>query len=62
MSRNIQHTELFTAMVQSGNYDSVRDVIDAIQEMRIRVSNGENPEEVLHEEGFEPDYFYDIIE
>ena len=25
------------------------------------VVSGENPEEVLYEEGFEPDYFFDIL-
>lgn len=57
----IQQTELFRAMRQSGNYGSPSDIIEAIAEMRERVAKGENPEEVLREEGFEPDYIYDIL-
>ena len=29
--------------------------------MRKRVSEGEDPEEVLYDSGLEPDYIYDII-
>ena len=32
-----------------------------VSEMSVRVHNGENPEEVLHEHGLEPDYFLDLI-
>jgi hypothetical protein len=32
-----------------------------IQEMVERVLDGENPEEILYEEGLEPDYVFDII-
>lgn len=32
-----------------------------IDDMILRVENGENPEEVLYEEGFEPDYIFDIL-
>ena len=31
------------------------------KEMRQRVQDGEDPEEVLYEEGLEPDYFYDLL-
>ena len=31
------------------------------KEMRQRVKDGEDPEEVLYEEGLEPDYFYDLL-
>jgi hypothetical protein len=30
--------------------------------MKQRVSEGEDPEEVLLDEGFEPDYIFDIID
>lgn len=32
-----------------------------IREMRKRVNDGEDPEEVLFEEGLEPDYLFDLI-
>ena len=31
------------------------------EEMMQRVWDGEDPEEVLYEEGLEPDYFFDIL-
>jgi len=35
---------------------------DLIREMKERVKEGEDPEEVLFDEGFEPDYIFDILE
>ena len=32
-----------------------------LKEMRRRVKEGEDPEEVLYEEGLELDYFYDLL-
>jgi hypothetical protein len=32
-----------------------------LKEMRQRVKDGEDPEEVLYEEGLELDYFYDLL-
>ena len=34
---------------------------EIIEEMRERTFNGENPEELLYEQGLEPDYIFDII-
>jgi len=34
---------------------------DLIKEMRERAEDGEDPEELLHEIGLEPDYVWDII-
>ena len=34
---------------------------ELVQEMRDRVHNGENPEDILYEEGLELDYFNDIV-
>ena len=34
---------------------------EAINEMRQRVMDGEDPEELLHEIGLEPDYIWDIL-
>lgn len=32
-----------------------------IEEMRQRVIEGADPEDVLNDEGLEPDYFFDIV-
>jgi hypothetical protein len=33
-----------------------------VRDARVRVFNGENPEEILHEEfGLEPDYIFELI-
>jgi hypothetical protein len=34
---------------------------ELVSEMRERVLGGEDPEEVLHEEGLEPDYVFDLL-
>jgi len=34
---------------------------DRIEEMNQRFLDGEDPEEILHEEGLEPDYVMEII-
>lgn len=57
----IRETELFKAMSASGDYDRDVDIIQAISEMREEVAEGRDPEEVLHEEGYEPDYVFDLI-
>lgn len=40
---------------------SEQEAEDLISEMKERVLEGENPEEVLREEGLEPDYFFELI-
>ena len=34
---------------------------DYVKELRERVADGENPEEVLYDEGLEPDYIFDLM-
>lgn len=34
---------------------------ELVEEMRERVLDGENPEEVLYDEGLEPDYIFELI-
>ncbi len=34
---------------------------DIIREMRERVLGGEDPEEILYENGLEPDYVFELI-
>lgn len=52
---------LAVEMLASGYYESAQEVHEVIAEMKERVRNGEDPEEVLHEEGFEPDFVYDLL-
>ena len=33
----------------------------AIKEMKIQIINGEDPEEVLYDNGLEPDYIFEIL-
>lgn len=37
------------------------EAMELVEEMRQRVYEGENPEDVLYEEGLEPDYIFDLI-
>lgn len=58
----IKNTDLFKAMKSSGRYEDDAHIIERIEDMRAEVKNGENPEELLHDEGFEPDYIFDIMD
>jgi hypothetical protein len=51
--------ELLNALVANG-YDT-NEALEVINEMRQRVMDGEDPEEILFEEGLEPDYIMDIL-
>jgi hypothetical protein len=55
-------TDLFKAMKSSENYLDDEDILEAIEEMRKEVLEGADPEEVLRNEGFEPDYIFDIMD
>jgi hypothetical protein len=55
-------SKLFLAMQASGKYIDDADIDDVISEMRQEVECGADPEEVLYEEGFEPDYVFDLID
>jgi len=37
------------------------EAIEYVEDMRRRVWQGENPEEVLYEEGLEPDYVFELV-
>lgn len=47
--------------LMTGRNMSAEEATDTIQEMKKRFWEGEDPEEILHEYGFEPDYIFDII-
>lgn len=38
-----------------------QEAMELVEEMRQRVYEGENPEDVLYGEGLEPDYIFDLI-
>lgn len=57
----IESTELYKAMRASKRYDH-EEAVEAIETMREAVEDGDDPEELLHEEGFEPDYIFDIVD
>lgn len=40
---------------------SKSEAVKYVNEMRERVYAGEDPEEVLYDEGLEPDYIFDLI-
>jgi hypothetical protein len=40
---------------------SKMEALEVINEMKERIVDGENPEEILFEEGLEPDYVFDLI-
>lgn len=40
---------------------TVEEADNLIKEMRNRVISGEFPEDILHNEGFEPDYVFDLL-
>lgn len=41
---------------------SARDALDLIEEMRQEVFEGADPEEILQEQGLEPDYIFEILD
>lgn len=40
---------------------SHQEAIELLQEMRQQVTAGDDPEEVLYENGLEPDYIFDLL-
>lgn len=53
-------TELCLAIMHK-NGCTQSEAEDQIMEMKERIKEGEDPEEVLFEEGFEPDYVFDLL-
>jgi hypothetical protein len=51
---------LLNALINQGH--DLTEAREIIQEMRARVMEGEDPEEVLYEEGLEPDYVFDLLD
>ena len=53
-------TELHIAIMNREGI-SFTEANEVINEMKTRIREGENPENVLFDEGFEPDYVFDLI-
>lgn len=47
--------------LMSGQGMTQEEAVDAKAEMRRAVLQGQNPEEVLYENGLEPDYIFEIM-
>jgi len=53
---------LIKALINNESAESIEEAREIIAEMRERVADGEDPEDVLHEYGLEPDYVFDILD
>lgn len=53
--------ELIKALINSEQAENVSEALEIINEMKNRVIEGEDPEEILFEFGLEPDYIFDIL-
>jgi uncharacterized protein (DUF433 family) len=53
--------ELSSALISSGQVDTMLEAKEVIKEMKERFNDGEDPEEILREYGLEPDYIFDIL-
>ncbi len=60
MSKPIIETNLHKALMKCNEW-SLEEAETEIQCMKNRVAEGENPEDLLYEQGLEPDYFFDLI-
>ena len=61
LDSRIRGSELFKAMRESGNYTGDDEVVETIFGMMQEVENGADPEEVLLENGIDPDYVLDLL-
>ena len=53
-------TDLHKAIMSSREI-SFEEADDLVAEMKERYKDGEDPEEVLFSEGYEPDYLFDLL-
>lgn len=62
-TKNIKliNMELIKALINSEQAENVSEALEIINEMKNRVIEGEDPEEILFEFGLEPDYVFDIL-
>jgi hypothetical protein len=52
---------LIEALIRTGSATTMDEANEIVEDMRERVYAGEDPELVLWEYGFEPDYIFDIL-
>ncbi len=60
MKKTKKPCELVQALMSSEGY-SEKEAEEVRKEMRERIAEGEDPEEVLFDWGLEPDYVFDLI-
>lgn len=60
-SVNITPVHLIRALINSEQAENRKEAEEIIAEMKARVLDGEDPEEVLYDFGLEPDYVFDIL-
>ena len=53
--------ETIVSILMRSQHMSRREATDLFEDMRQRVRAGEDPEEVLHEEGIEPDFMEQLL-
>jgi len=54
-------SELKRVLMNRDNLSS-KEAEEIIKEMKQRVEEGENPEDLLYEHGLEPDYVFDLLQ
>ena len=52
---------LLAALIHSQDFTK-QEALDVLNEMKERVFEGEDPEEILYEYGLEPDYILDLLD
>ena len=57
----MQTFNLLTALMRSQDFTK-QEAMDELNEMKERVFEGEDPEEILYEYGLEPDYVFDLLD
>lgn len=60
LSEDLQMSELVEIFMRRDEL-TCEEATELVNEMRERVHDGENPEEVLYDEGLEPDYIFELI-
>lgn len=58
---NKQDSDLVKALINSGQAENSEEAQSIVNEMRNRVLDNEDPEDILLEYGLEPDYVLDIL-
>jgi hypothetical protein len=53
---------LIQVLIRRGDVEDVSEAKEMVNEMKQRVLDGEDPEEILYEIGLEPDYIFDLLD